>query len=137
MLQRGFLPGEAGWASRENLSRAISQLRASQFHVSLRSLPHPLPPSLPKEEMLPETLVRAEAADTLHVWGLRGLPRNVWVCFVIHWIPDTQQAGLESAGNLGWVPSSRGSELSGILFLLALRNGESPATSVSPTGLLT
>lgn len=57
--------------------------------------------------MLPETLVRAEEEDTLHFWGLRGLPRNVWVCFVIHWIPDTQQASLECVGNLGWVPSSR------------------------------
>lgn len=101
MVYRDLLPGEAGWASRENLSRTISQLSASQFHFSLRSL------WPPREEMLPETLVRAEEVDTLHFWDLRGLHRNVWVCVVIHWIPATQQAGLESAGNLGWVPSSR------------------------------
>lgn len=53
-------------------------------------------------------MVRAEEVDTLHFWGLCGLPKNIWVCFVIHWIPDSQQASLESAGNLGWVPSSRG-----------------------------
>lgn len=95
MLHWGLLPGEAGWASRENLSRTISQLSTSQFHFSLRSL------WPPREEIFPETVVRAEEADTLHFWGLCGLPKNVWVCFVIHWIPDSQQVSLQSAGNLG------------------------------------
>lgn len=44
---------------------------------------------------------------------------------------------LESAGNLGWVPSSRERMLPGFLLQLVSMNGESPAASVSPTGLVT
>lgn len=41
MLHWDLLPGEAGWASGENLSRTISQLSASQFRFSLRFPPLP------------------------------------------------------------------------------------------------